>query len=403
MRVDRGSGSRAGQLLRHKDDPKRWLVKVYLGRDANGKKKYYPEVVPGSKRDAEARLTELLQSKNQGRLAPRSRATLADLVDEWLQHKAHEVSARTLSSYSANLKLYVLPTLGSQRLSTLTLRQIEALYADMRNGNLPTPPDAIGWQGKPLSARTVQMTHTALNQALRQAVRWGMIPYNPAQEASARGGTPKAKRTLSAAEREAFLAASGDSFHRVLYRVLMDTGMRPGEACALTWRDVDFQASRITIERAVTRGEDGKAIIAPPKTRKSRRTIPMFGLDDELLRHYQWQAEHSLDATGHVFTNQEGGILKPWSFNKRDLARVAAAAGIDGSFTLYSFRHTFATLHLASLTPTKVVSDWLGHASIQQTADTYQHLSGDVSADYADRFVAWLAAEAEGRADAKPN
>ncbi len=70
----------------------------------------------------------------------------------------------------------------------------------------------------------------------------------------------------------------------MLYRVLMDTGLRPGEACALTWRDIDFPCYRIRIERAVTRGEDGEAIIANPKIATSRRTLPMFGLQEGTSR-----------------------------------------------------------------------------------------------------------------------
>src|SRR5690606_18262443 len=83
VRVDRGAGSRAGQLLQHVDDPKRWQVRAYIGRDAKGRKRYRSEIVHGKKRDAEARLIELLQDKNQGRLTPRSTSTLADLAREW--------------------------------------------------------------------------------------------------------------------------------------------------------------------------------------------------------------------------------------------------------------------------------------------------------------------------------
>lgn len=392
VRVDRGSGSRPGQLLRHKDDPNRWLVAVFLGRDADGKRQRISEVVYGRKRDAEARLTELLQSKNQGKLRPRTRATVKDVTGEWLKQKALEVTPRTLAGYETALELYVLPSIGHRRVTDLTLKKIENLYANMRTGKLPKAKDGTGWQGKPLGARTVQLAHTALSQALSQAVRHGTLSYNPAAEAVLTTSKPKEKRTLSIAERVAFLenADAQDAFHRVLYRALMDTGMRPGEACALTWADLDFAAERITISKAVTQDEDGRATVAAPKTLQSRRTIPMFGLGEYLQAHYRWQAEHGLDDLGHVFTNQNGGMVTPWALNKRELNRILASAGIGGRFTLYGFRHTFATLHLQSGTPLKVVSDWLGHSTIQQTANTYQHLSQEISTDYADRHVEWL-------------
>lgn len=405
IRVDRGSGSRAGQLLRHYEDPHRWQVRVFLGRDSRGKKLNVSEVVHGTKREAQARLTELLQTRNQGKLRPRSKITLADLVSEWLKHKEGSgVSARTLASYRNALNTYVLPVLGHRRVADLTLREVERLYADMRAGALPTEAKDAGWRGDPLGARSVQITHTALHQVLKQAVRHGLTALNPIDEASVPSAKSVEKRTLTVAEREAFLTAAIEqgAFYRVLYQALMDTGMRPGEACALTWTDVDFVGEQLTITKAITRGKDGQRISAAPKTAKSRRTIPMFGLRDVLLEHRRWQAEVGLGGTGHVFTNQEGGILAPWAMNKRELDRVTTAAGITG-FTLYGFRHTFATLHLQSGTPLKIVSEWLGHATIQQTANTYQHLITEVSMNYAERHVQWLRQEAKAARQAVVN
>lgn len=395
VRVDRGSGSRAGQLLQHVSDPKRWQVKAFIGRDGKGKKLYRSEVVHGRKRDAEARLIELLQDRNTGKLTPRSTATLADLVKEWTTHKAREVTPRTLAGYQATLDLYVLPSLGHRKLADINLREIDRLYAHMLDGKLPKPENAKYWTGKPLSARTVRLAHAALSQALRQAVRWQMLPFNPAAEATLPTGRSKEKTALTAAERARFIAACETTFYKTFYRLLLDTGLRPGEACALTWGDIDFEAQRLTVSKATTKGKDGEGVTGEPKTVKSRRTIPLFGLTDLLLEHRNWQAAHGLDRAGRVFTNQEGRPLAPWTFSRRELERTLKAAGITGDFPLYSFRHTFATLHLASGTPLKVVSSWLGHSTIQQTANTYMHVSTDVSEDWAAKHVAFLEAAAQ--------
>src|SRR5690625_7540738 len=117
--VDRGGSP--GQLLQHTADPQRWLARVFLGRDANGKRRYVSETIYGRKRDAERRLTQLLQHKNEGQLTPRSNLTLADLVKEWIAHKATEASPRTLRGYQQNLDYYALPTLGRVRVSNITL------------------------------------------------------------------------------------------------------------------------------------------------------------------------------------------------------------------------------------------------------------------------------------------
>lgn len=398
--VEGRTSSRGGQLLGHVTDPRKWKLKVFIGRDANGKRRWRSQVVIGTKKQAEARLVEMLQEKNTGKLTPRSTDTVADLVREWLAHKEGKISARTLANGRRYLNLYVLPSIGRRKLSDLTLREIDQLYATMHAGKLPAPENAPGWRGKPLGARTIQMAHGALSQALSQAVKWGMIPFNPASEATLPKGKSVEKRALSTHERARFIAASDGAFHRVFYRVLLDVGLRPGEACGLMWDDIDFAAGRLSVSRAATQGATGELVLGPPKTVKSRRSLPLFGLGELLLEHRAWQAKHGLDASGHVFTTQDGRPLAPWTFGRRELDRTLRAAEITGTFSLYCFRHTFATLHLASGTPLKVVSEWLGHSTIQQTANTYMHVSADVSEDWAARHVAFL--EATVKAEARP-
>lgn len=399
VRVER-RGAGGGQLLQHVSDPRKWMVVVFIGRDGKGKRKDRKEVLTGTKKQAEARIVELLQEKNTGKLTPRSTITLADFVKEWLAHKEGKITARTLANGRQYLALYVLPTLGNRKLSDLTLREIDHLYAAMQTGKLPAPDNTPRWSGKPLAPATIRMAHGALSEALSQAVKWGMLPFNPASEATLPKGESREKRALSAQERARFIAASEGALHRVFYRVLMDTGMRPGEACALKWEDIDFANGRLTVSKATTQGKDGKPMLGPPKTAKSRRTLPLFNLGDLLLEHRAWQAERGLDACGHVFTTQDGRPLAPWTFGRRELDRILAAAGISGTFSLYSFRHTFATLHLESGTPLKVVSGWLGHSNIQQTANTYMHVSPDVSEDWAAKHMAFL--ESTERAEIRP-
>jgi integrase len=387
IKVDRGNGPRAGQLLRHRDDPKRWQVKVFLFRDERGGKRYRTEVVYGGRRAAEAKLLELLQAKSTGGLKPRAHMTLRDLVRDWAAHKAREVAPRTLAGYRDALERYVLPSLGHRKIGDLHLREIDALYGLMLAGQLPKADGSTGVTDRRLGARTVRLTHAALSQALSQAVAWGLLTVNPAAGVTLPSSKPKEKSVLTAVQRVAFLQAAEGSVYRTFYRLLIDTGLRPGEACALRWTDVDFTRETITVQRTVTRGADGDAVLAEPKTAKSRRTIPMLGgLRDELLRHLDWQGDRNLDATGYVFTNTEGRPLRPWTFSTRDLDRVLKVAGIVQPVTLYSLRHTFATLHVAAGTPIKVVSDVLGHSSIQQTANTYMHGDMTVTVNWMLRF-----------------
>jgi integrase len=380
-------GLGAGQLLRHVADPNRWLARVFISRDAKNRQQTQSKVVHGSRRQAEAVLAEMLQRKGAGGLSPRSSMRLVDLANEWITHKARTVSPRTLGGYEDVLRRYVLPSLGHRKIADLHLREIDRLYGLMLAGQLPKAHEDDDQPPAALSPRSVRLAHTALSQALSQAVSWGLLTVNPAAGATIPTSKPKEKNVLTASERARFLRAAEASVYRAFYRTLIDTGLRPGEACALLWTDVDFSRETISVQRTVTRGADGEAVLAEPKTVKSRRTVPMLGgLCDELLRHLDWQRERNLDAIGYVFTNTEGRPLRPWTFSTRDFERVLAAAGVTRSVTLYGCRHTFATLHVAVGTPLKVVSDLMGHANIQQTANSYMHGDQAVTADWMRRF-----------------
>ena len=238
-----------------------------------------------------------------------------------------------------------------------------------------------------LSPRTLRLTHAALRQALSQAVTWGMIPNTPAAGVSLPTKRVSEKDWMTTAERARFITASQQSFYGTLYRLMVDVGLRPGEAFGLRWPDVDFVRGTVSVNRAVTRDGGSGAILAEPKTIKSRRTVPLAsGLPAELLAHMERQREIGFDGEGFVFTNQSGRMLRPWTFSKSDLARTVRAAGIGKSLSLYSLRHTFATVALSAGVPIKIVSEWLGHTTIQQTADTYGHVDSGISGDWMERL-----------------
>jgi integrase len=373
----------AGQIIERGN--RTFLVRVYAGQGANGKRRYVNKTVYGTKKEAQQALTKLLHDRDTDQLTTPSKRTVAEHVSEWRDKALRgRVAARTFDSYTHLLEKHVLPVIGEKRLTALTTRDVQGVYAGMLSSGL--------------SARTVRYAHAVLRNALAQAVKWRLLRYNPAIDVDLPRERRAEREALTSDERARFLEACKASYYGVFYRALVDTGMRPGEACALRWTDVDFARGTITVARAVTRGQDGEAIFAEPKTAKSRRTIPMLGgLRDELLAHLDWQRSTGLDAEGLVFTNQSGVMLRPWTFARRDLERTALAAGIAKSVSLYSLRHTFATLHVAAGTPLKVVSDVLGHSTIQQTADTYMHGDQAVTSEWMQRFERAVVTTLEGR------
>ena len=120
----------AGQIIKRGD--KTWLVRIFTGRDAQGKRRYLNKTVRGNKKDAETYLSTTLTAMSAGTFVAASPLTVREYLTRWLETAASKrVRERTFSDYSELLKRYVYPSIGDVRLSDLRPLQIQALYSQM--------------------------------------------------------------------------------------------------------------------------------------------------------------------------------------------------------------------------------------------------------------------------------
>jgi integrase len=133
--------------------------------------------------------------------------------------------------------------------------------------------------------------------------------------------------------------------HRLyaLFVVLVLLGLRRSEALGLRWVDVDLDAEKLEVRYALHR-EPGGLVLLPPKTRRSRRTIPLPAPLAEVLRGHQTAQEAERAAagpdwveSGHVFTTAEGMPLDPRN-TTRLFQLQCAAAGVP-VVPLHALRH----------------------------------------------------------------
>src|SRR5687768_9666835 len=117
----------AGQIIKRGDN--KWLVRIFQGRDQNGKRCYLNKTVKGLKRDAEKYLNATLAAISTGAFVEPSVLTLDGYLDKWLASAAKpRLSERTFVEYEALLKRYVRTPLGKKKLSALRALDIQALY-----------------------------------------------------------------------------------------------------------------------------------------------------------------------------------------------------------------------------------------------------------------------------------
>ena len=349
----------AGQLIQRGD--RTWLVRVYAGK-VGGRRKYVNHTVHGSKKDAQQVLTKLLHERDRGSLAMPTRTTLSEYLEKWKESSLRgRVSARTFHGYDQSLKRYVLEPLGEKRLTTIEPWDIQRLYQ--------------GMLARGLSASTIRGTHAVLRNALKQAVRWRIIPSNPADAVDLPRPQQGKHQALTTAQAHRFLEAAEGSNWKALYHVLVVCGLRPGEAFGLTWRDVDLARGRLAVRQAVTYDADRRPVLAEPKTKRSRRSMPIPAELVTVLSEHRDRTADIDNPLGLVFPTVEGTLIHPNHWSRRDFRRIAAAARLPKGFRLYDLRHTCATLMLANDIHAKITSERLGHSSTRLTLDTYSHVT----------------------------
>lgn len=353
-----------GQIIRRTESS--WQIKVYVGRE-NGKRKWKYKTLQGTRADAQRELTKLKRELDTGTYVEPSRVTVNEFLDSWLENAAKpKVRANTFLDYYNTLKLYVRPYIGGQKLDKLTPLEVQAMLAAL--------------QAKGLSARTTRGAHMVLSAALKQAVRWQLLRTNPAEYVEKPRQQRKEMQALSPAQVACFLEEAAQDRWGIVFSFALATGMRPSEILGLQWQDVDLVGGSLMVRRALTRNGSGRGL-TPPKTPRSRRTIPLPSTVVEQLRQHQaaQKAEReaagtAYDDQGFVFATRTGKPLSDRTLNEMHLKPILARAGLPASIRFYDMRHTCATLLLLANVNPKIVSERLGHSTITLTLDTYSHV-----------------------------
>lgn len=184
---------KAGQIRQRGD--RKFLVRVYLGTKANGKRHYMNRTVHGTQKAAQKVLNKMLSDRDLGILKEPERVTLDEHLDKWLEvSAAPRLKDTTLQSYTWLLDAYVRPQLGEAMLHRLSPADIQSLIAKL--------------QARDLSPRTIRYAHTVLRNALGQAVKWELIPRNPAEHVDLPKKAHREMRAMTHEEAQRFLAAA---------------------------------------------------------------------------------------------------------------------------------------------------------------------------------------------------
>jgi integrase len=249
---------KVGQIIARGE--RRWLVRVYLGRDRRTRKRtYHNRTIYGSLRYAQSYLTRRLHERDLSRGVEGLQCTLDDFLDHWLKTAVEpKVRGKTYSDYAAMLRRYIRPAIGARLLASLSPLEIQAAYQVMVD--------------RKLSARTVRYAHAILRAAIRQAIRWQLLLNDPTQGVELPREQCREMSVLTTEQARSFLRTASHSPQACLFAVALTTGMRPSEYLALCWRDIDWDRGTISVVRTLHKNE-GQWMFADTKRVRSRRVV----------------------------------------------------------------------------------------------------------------------------------
>jgi integrase len=369
-----------------------WRLRFDVGVDATGRRKVASVTVRGTKRQAEAKLRELLGTIDDGSFVERSKITVAEQVrarvTQW--SAAGEIGAKTAERYCEFVEHQIVPHLGAKPLQSLKVLDIERWHAALRMGD---------GRRKGLGARTIGHAHRLLSKALKEAVKHGLLVRNVAGRDGQRA--PKA----DAPEIEILAAEQiGDVVAKLRGRpiyakaiVALFTGARRGEILALRWSDVDLVAKTMKICASLEDTKAGGAKFKMTKTKNGLRDVSLPDVVvDALAEHRRQQLEQRMamglgrpadDAL--IFSAIDGGPLLPRNLTYEWMA-TAGSIGLKG-ISFHALRHTHASQLIDAGVDVVRIAKRLGHASPTITLQVYAHLfrkRDDLSAEVINAAIA---------------
>jgi integrase len=336
-----------------------WVVDYFDQNDTRHIKTF------ATKREATDWLAETQVEVKKGTHTPASKSiTVAEAGELWIaQAEADGLEYATVRGYRQHLELHIKPFLGSQKLSGLTVADVQGY----RNRLLR--------EGR--SRVMVKKVVSSLGSILAGAIAIGNVNRNVVHEQSKQQRTrhrrveARGKRKLEAgvdyptiAELRALLTCQGRL--RPVLMTAIFTGLRASELRGLTWADVELDRKVLHVRQRA----DRRNVIGSPKSEAGKRAVPLVPMVVNTLK--EWRLACPKGEANLVFPNLNGDV---WAL--RNLCRSIYPVQrelIGKHYGLHALRHAAASLFIEEGFSPKRVQALMGHSSIQVTFDVYGHL-----------------------------
>ena len=353
-----------------------YRASVYLGVDKLTGKKARTTVTANTKKGVKIKAREAVNAFAANGYSVKEKPTITtyrELVALWWESYKNTIKPNSQQSMEGIVRLHILPVFGDYKLDKLTtpiIQQQVNKWADKAN------------KGEKGAYANYSFLNNINRRILQYGVTMQVIQHNPARDViipRKQQNKEHKVKFFSNQELKQFLdyledldqSSYENFFDYVLYKTLLATGCRIGEALALEWSDIDLKKGVISISKTLNRYQETNT----PKSKAGLRKIDIDKATVSLLKQYKkrqqvqsWQLGRSESIVFTPFTTKYAYACL---LRKRLQSHFKAAGVPDISF--HGFRHTHATIMLYAGIEAKDLQYRLGHSNISMTLNTYVH------------------------------
>ena len=375
-----------------KDGSTAYMFQAYLGTDPDtGNRIRVTRQGFSTKKEAELVLSRLKIDIDEGSFIKAHNDTFEAIYELWFEQYRNTVKESTLQKTSELFRIHILPAFGKMKLDKIT-----AAYCQKK---------VNGWF-KAHSKYNVMKNYTS--SVLKFAMRLDMLKSNPMDKITmprrmAEVGKDEDLKFYNKEELQQFFGfcnadaeRSSNMLWLTLFRLLAFSGMRKGEALALTWKDLDFMNETVSINKTLTRGLENRLIIQTPKTATSKRAIVLDAITLSMLNNWRKQQAkdflklgfNTMNENQLIFPNTKNELMVPTKPDQK-LDRIIKKNELK-RITIHGFRHTHCSLLFEAGASVKEVQDRLGHSDIQTTMNIYAHVTEKAKEKTAEKFAKYV-------------
>ena len=327
----------------------------------------------------EEELNMKVVEKKKSIVDDRAKQKFADYLRDWAEKQKGIKEETTSSTYGTNINGIIAPYFDNIEITLEDLQTIHLQdFYDTQYKRVLTKGKN---KGKLVSKSTVNHYYKNINKALNDAVKVGIIPYNPNASTIVEPPDEYIASYYTEDECMELLEKVKGTPLELIVNIATYYGLRRSEVIGLKWDAIDFTSNRITIKHQAT--VDKKRVLVKKnklKNTTSYRSLPLVDdVRDLLLKEKERQSKNK-KLYGNTYKNKEnyicvyddGEIMKPDTITRKfpDFLEKNNMEEIR----LHDLRHTCASLLLANGVSMKEIQEWLGHSSYNTTANIYAHV-----------------------------